>query len=32
MFGLYEKMLRSVEITLVATPTGIALHEAIDQN
>lgn len=32
MFGLYEKMLRSVEITFVATPTGIALHEAIEQN
>jgi hypothetical protein len=32
MFGLYEKMLHSGEITLVATPTGIALHEVIEQN
>jgi hypothetical protein len=32
MFALYEKALRSVEITLTATPTGIALHEIVEQN
>jgi hypothetical protein len=32
MFELYEKWLKSGEITLVATPTGIALHEIIEQN
>jgi hypothetical protein len=32
MFALYEKALRSVEIALVATPTGIALRETIEQN
>jgi hypothetical protein len=32
MFALYEKALRSVEITLTATRTGVALHETIEQN
>jgi len=32
MFGLYEKALRAVDITLTATPSGIALHETIEQN
>ena len=32
MFGLYEKALRSVDVTLTATPSGIALHEIVDQN
>jgi len=32
MFALYERALRAVEITLVATPGGIALHETIEQN
>ena len=32
MFGLYEQALRAVEITFTATPTGIALHETIEQN
>jgi hypothetical protein len=32
MFALYEQALRSGEITLTATPSGIALHETIEQN
>jgi len=32
MFGLYEQALRAVELTLTATPSGIALHETIEQN
>jgi hypothetical protein len=32
MLELYEKWLKSGVITLVATPTGIALHEIIEQN
>jgi hypothetical protein len=32
MFAVYEKAVRSGEITFVATPTGIALHETIEQN
>ncbi len=32
MFAIYEKWLRSVEIVLVATPGGIALHETVEQN
>jgi hypothetical protein len=32
MFAIYEKWLRSVEIVFVATPSGIALHETIEQN
>jgi len=32
MFALYEKALRAVEITLTATPSGIALHETVEQN
>jgi len=32
MFSLYEKALRAVEITLIATPNGVALHETIEQN
>jgi hypothetical protein len=32
LFAMYEKWLRSAEITFVATPTGIALHETVEQN
>jgi hypothetical protein len=32
MFGLYEQALRAVELTLTATPSGIAMHETIEQN
>lgn len=32
MFALYEQALRAVEITLIATPGGIKLHETIEQN
>ena len=32
MFALYEQALRAVELTLTATPSGIALHETIEQN
>jgi len=32
MFALYERALRAVEITLTATPRGIALHETVEQN
>ena len=32
MFALYERALRSMEMTFTATPGGIALHETIEQN
>ncbi len=32
LFAMYEKWLRSGEIILVATPSGIALHETVEQN
>ena len=32
LFSLYEQALRAVELTLTATPSGIALHETIEQN
>jgi len=32
MFGIYEKWLRSNDITLTATPSGIAMQQTIDLN
>ncbi len=32
IFATYEQWLKSGDITLTATPTGIALHEVVDQN
>jgi len=32
LLALYEKWLRFGEITFVATPTGVAMHETIEQN
>jgi hypothetical protein len=32
LLGLYEQALRAVDFTLTATPTGIALHETVEQN
>ena len=32
LLGMYEKWLRSGEITFVATKSGIAMHETVEQN
>jgi hypothetical protein len=32
LFAIYEKWIRSGDIALSATPTGIALHETVEQN
>jgi hypothetical protein len=32
MFALYEKWLRFGEVTFIATKTGIAIHETVEQN
>jgi hypothetical protein len=32
LFAMYEKWLRSAEIVFVATATGIAMHETVEQN
>jgi hypothetical protein len=32
LFAMYEQWIRSGEITLIATPSGIAMHETVEQN